>query len=300
VKCVYSKLDAAVFGTGSKELSADARAADWLKSGEGSVATSGRVWRVGRDVKRGLVKFFCEDGTTGRRDHGPYPIDPSAAIVCGEVQQGCGHLQGVATDGTNLYWSSTKRLVKTDATGKVLVARDVESHHGDLCVAKGVLYVAVNLGKFNTDNLANAELEAPDFSDVSIEGFNVVSGQGTGLAKFYSASLILKSETTLRFFFQVDSAATFTATYNGQTLEVKQRSGLYYVDVVGIAAKDLDEEVTITINDGSGTAVVSFNPMAYCQGVLNDTTGAFGAEMKDLARALYLYNQAANVYFEEV
>ena len=170
VNCVYSRLDAAVFATGSKELSADARAADWLKSGEGSVAPSGRVWRVGRDVKRGLVKFFCEDGTTGRRDHGPYPIDPSAAIVCGEVQQGCGHLQGVATDGTNLYWSSTKRLVKTDAMGKVLVARDVESHHGDLCVAKGVLYVAVNLGKFNTDNLAKSFVRAYRTSDLAPVG----------------------------------------------------------------------------------------------------------------------------------
>ena len=152
---------------------------------------------------------------------------------------------------------------------------------------------------YNTDNLANAELAAPDYSDVSIEGFDVISGQGTELAKFYSASLILKSETTLRFFFQVDSAATFTATYNGQTLEVKQRSGLYYVDVVGIAAKDLDEDVTITINDGTNTAGVSFNPMSYCQGVLNDTTGAFDRNIKDVVAALYLYNQAANIYFKE-
>jgi hypothetical protein len=152
---------------------------------------------------------------------------------------------------------------------------------------------------YNTDNLANAELAAPDYSDVSIEGFDVISGQGTELAKFYSASLILKSETTLRFFFQVDSAATFTASYNGQTLEVKQRSGLYYVDVVGIAAKDLDENVTITINDGTNTTEVSFNPMSYCQGVLNDTTGAFDRNIKDVVAALYLYNQAANIYFKE-
>ena len=146
---------------------------------------------------------------------------------------------------------------------------------------------------YNTDNMANAELAAPDYSDVTISGFNAAPGQGTELAKFYSASLILKSETTLRFFF----TAPITASYNGQELEVKERSGLYYVDVVGIAAKDLDESVTITINDGTNTAEVSFNPMSYCQGVLNDTTGAFDQEMKDLVAALYLYNQAANVYF---
>ena len=152
---------------------------------------------------------------------------------------------------------------------------------------------------YNTDNLANSELEIPDYSGVTISGFNAASGQGTELAKFYSASLILKSETTLRFFFQVDSSTAFTATYNGQALEVRQRSGLYYIDVVGIAAKDLDENVTVTINDGTNTAEVSFNPMSYCQGVQNDTTGAFDQEMKDLVAALYLYNQAANTYFKE-
>ena len=129
----------------------------------------------------------------------------------------------------------------------------------------------------------------------AIQGFNAASGQGTELAKFYSASLILKSETTLRFFF----TAPITATYNGQALEVKQRSGLYYVDVVGIAAKELDENVTITVNDGVSSADVTYNPMVYCTAVLNDTTGAFSAEMKDLVRALYLYNQAENTYFKE-
>ena len=148
---------------------------------------------------------------------------------------------------------------------------------------------------YNTDNLANADLEAPDYSSVSIDGFTSVSGQGTELATFYSASLLLKSETTLRFFF----TGSITATYNGQELEVKERNGLYYVDVVGIAAKDLDEDVTITINDGTNTADVTYNPMAYCTVVQNDTTGVADQEMKNLVATLYLYNQAANTYFEE-
>ena len=127
-----------------------------------------------------------------------------------------------------------------------------------------------------------------------------MAGQGTELAKLYSASLILKSETTLRFFFQVDSSVeNFAVTFNGEALTIKQRDGLYYADVVGIAAKDLDEDVTVTISDGTSTADISFNPMAYCQSVQNDTTGTFDQEMKDVVAALYLYNQAANVYFKE-
>ena len=69
-------------------------------------------------------------------------------IVCeGEYD---GHLQGVATDGAAIYWSHTKTVVKTDLDGHVLRSVRAPSHQGDLCVKDGVLYVAVNLGKFNT------------------------------------------------------------------------------------------------------------------------------------------------------
>ena len=168
-------------------------------------------------------------------------------------------------------------------------------------VAAMLNYGAASQIHFNyrTDDLANAGLEAPDYANVNITGFGAVSGQGTELAKLYSASLILKSETTLRFFFRVEGSATLTVTYNGQPLEVMERSGLYYVDIVGISAKDMSESVTVTISDGTSTTEVFFNPMSYCQGVLNDKTGAFGSEMKNLVCALYLYNQAANSYFGE-
>jgi hypothetical protein len=168
-----------------------------------------------------------------------------------------------------------------------------------LCVAMLNYGAAAQLHfGYNTSNLANSEIPAPDFSGVTISGFNTMAGQGTDLAKLYSASLILKGATTLRFFFQVESGASFTATYNGQVLAVSKRSGLYYVDVLDIAAKDLDEDVTITICDGINTADVTFNPMAYCQGVHNDTSGAFNQATKNLVAALYLYNQAANNYFQ--
>jgi len=60
------------------------------------------------------------------------------------------HLQGISTDkNTNIYWSFTNELVRTDLKGKVLNRIKVLNHHGDLCYEQGKVYVAVNLGKFN-------------------------------------------------------------------------------------------------------------------------------------------------------
>jgi len=137
---------------------------------------------------------------------------------------------------------------------------------------------------------------APDYENVHITEFSFKPGQGTEKVKLYSASLILNSETTLRLFFNGD----IDATYQGKSLDVNYRGGLYYVDIVNIAAKYLDDDVTITINDGTATENITFSPMAYCQIVEQDKTGAFGIEMKNLARALYLYNKAADDYFGDV
>ena len=68
------------------------------------------------------------------------------------------HLQGVCLDGTGdaIYWSFTTDLVKTDRAGKVVADLEVANHHGDLCFHDGVIYVAVNLGRFN-DPKGNAD-----------------------------------------------------------------------------------------------------------------------------------------------
>lgn len=62
-----------------------------------------------------------------------------------------GHLQGICTNGQDaVFWCFTTELVKTDRDGQVLKKVPVASHHGDLCYVDGKLYVAVNLGQFNT------------------------------------------------------------------------------------------------------------------------------------------------------
>jgi hypothetical protein len=72
------------------------------------------------------------------------------------------HLQGVTTDGTDLFWSFTTRILRTDKKGKILAACDAPSHQGDLCVKDGVVYVAVNRGRFNQENEAVSEVSSYD------------------------------------------------------------------------------------------------------------------------------------------
>jgi glycerophosphoryl diester phosphodiesterase len=68
------------------------------------------------------------------------------------------HLQGICVDEKgNIFWSWTDQLVKTDAQGKILAQVMAPNHEGDLCLANGQLYVAVNLGQFNQpDNKADS------------------------------------------------------------------------------------------------------------------------------------------------
>ncbi|MEK6260890.1 MAG: hypothetical protein AABP62_20000 [Planctomycetota bacterium] len=66
------------------------------------------------------------------------------------------HLQGICADKEAIYWCFTTQLVKTDLNGKLLKKVPVANHHGDLCHHNGMLYVAVNLDKFN-DPKGNAD-----------------------------------------------------------------------------------------------------------------------------------------------
>lgn len=67
-----------------------------------------------------------------------------------------GHLQGVDAQGTNIWWSFTRKIVRTDLDGNVLASCFARSHQGDLCVKGDTLYVAVNHGSFSKENKGNS------------------------------------------------------------------------------------------------------------------------------------------------
>ena len=109
---------------------------------------------AGLAVAVALAASACAQNGDARR------IDSDGIYPC--------HLQGVCTDGVDIWWSHTTELARTDGRGKVLAhAKNLESHHGDLCIVDGTLYVAVNLGKFNTEDRADSWVYAYKGDDLT-------------------------------------------------------------------------------------------------------------------------------------
>ena len=76
-----------------------------------------------------------------------------------------------------------------------------------------------------------------------------------------------------------------------------QKSGSeYFVKVMNIPAAELGNAHTITVSDTAGTASYSINysALSYCHSALKNSKKD---SLKNLSRALYLYNKKAKSYF---
>ena len=138
-------------------------------------------------------------------------------------------------------------------------------------------------------------VEKTDFSGISADE---IAGDATDLAaiadqlgfKYYTSSLIYLSKNTLRLYFT-------PKTYQGEMPHVGDFDGkkfdyYYYVDKENIAAADLDTPQNFTIGDKNFT----FSALDYAKAVVNSDN--MEPEQKNLAKSLYLYNKAANAYFD--
>ena len=145
----------------------------------------------------------------------------------------------------------------------------------------------------NTDNPANAILtnEEKALDDVTdIEHTAPATNLPEGVT-FASATLSLKSVTTLSLFFKNTSAGDVTFKLGDETITPVDNNGYLQVRITGIKAKELGSDFTVNVGD-SGS--VTFSPMNYCQLVLR---GNYTNAHKDVVKALYKYSQAADTFF---
>ena len=138
--------------------------------------------------------------------------------------------------------------------------------------------------------------EAANYSGVTADAVAAaISGTASNLnavatqlgAKFYTSSLLYLSQNTLRLYFTRNDDSFDPALFDGVRSDY-----YYYVQKADIPAAELDDQQSFTLGNGT----INFSALDYVKAVLNsDMTPA----QKNLAKSLFLYNQAANAYFDE-
>ncbi len=116
------------------------------------------------------------------------------------------------------------------------------------------------------------------------------SGTLAGIEHMYT-SLILEGKTTIRHYFKVTNSDTeYVFELGGKTLEaIDLGEGIYCVDIADIAANDLDEVYTLTVND---TLNISYSALNYIKQTVNSDDTAIA----NLVKALYNYWYQAEQY----
>ena len=109
-------------------------------------------------------------------------------------------------------------------------------------------------------------------------------------AKYYTSSLFYLQNNTLRLYFTpktYPSAMPNASAYDGNLSNY-----YYYKDKAPIAAAELDNQQTFNING----VEFQYSALDYVVAVLN--SNKMGPAQQNLAKSLFLYNQAANAYFD--
>ena len=179
--------------------------------------------------------------------------------------------------------------------------------NAEFAKAAALIEAMVNYGSYaqiyagyNADNLAVGDASnLKSVDDVTIGEYTYTPNANATKVQFAGANLSLLSTTTLRMYFRLSDVdvANVTFTYGGNTLEKTQSGDYYYVELVGIPASKLDDDCVVTVNDGTNSFDVTYTPMAYCANVVNrETTETRTESLKNLMKALVVYNQAADAY----
>ena len=191
------------------------------------------------------------------------PIKAPPLVTCGAT---CArdHLQGMATDGKCLYWGFGTEIIKTDLEGKKLgTTGQVRYHHGGPCVVDGIVYSAVNHGKFNTETNADSWVYSYRADDMTFlkkwripelrhggggmtyhDGMFYVVG---GLPEGYGVNFVYEYDRDFRFIARhvLDTGYTHLGIQTAMF-----HDGLFYFGCYGRKSKDdpegLDSTITAT------------------------------------------------------
>ena len=149
--------------------------------------------------------------------------------------------------------------------------------------------------RFNEKNLANTREYLKDETEaVSARPANdaVIPKNAEKAIGYTGASLILEGATSVRLYFTQKVEAKNAA---GKAYTLQQSGKEWYVEIPNIASKDLDQKYVVIVTKDGVDYRFEYSALSYANGRL--TNAKAKTDIKNLCKALYLYNDAANKYF---
>lgn len=147
---------------------------------------------------------------------------------------------------------------------------------------------AQNYFNYRTDSLADSDLTATLTAPTTVAG---PSYTGTVAGITYSgATLVHRERIAVRFYFEVTGdISAYSFTVNGNDYTPAQKGGRYYIEVADINPQDLDNTVTVKVNNA---LTVVYSPMNYIVNMYKKGSESLQA----LVKTLYNYHLAAEAY----
>lgn len=145
---------------------------------------------------------------------------------------------------------------------------------------------------YKTDALANAGYEDLVNNTLTAAEYPATQNPVDGI-RHNSSTLVCRDNVAVRFYFRLDGTQTidaYTIKFGDTVLKPVSKDGMYYVEIAGIVPQNLDELITLTVND---TMTVAYGPMVYIYRQYNKTTGT---NLKNMLQQMFDYYTAAEAY----
>lgn len=150
--------------------------------------------------------------------------------------------------------------------------------------AKAQSYFAINETELANDGILVENAKIP----ADVEPYSV-TGEAAGIS-FYGVSMVLAEKIAVRYYFAVaGDVDNYTFSVNGESYEPVEKDGKYYIQIDDIDPQELDEAVTVIVNE---TMEVTYSPLNYLSRMSEKETDT----LQDLLQALYGYHLAAKAY----
>ena len=155
---------------------------------------------------------------------------------------------------------------------------------------------------YNLDSFDKADDIPADYDDSRLEQYAAVNNDNgiTGL-EFSAVSLELESDSGVRVYYNLtgsDKIGTYTFKVDGKPATPVKKGSLYYVAVKGIPARLMHKPHTVVVTDKDGkTLSTEFSALTYSSRVVANENAT--ESLKNLARSIDLYAEAALTYFGE-